>query len=136
MSLLPEQIIPETVPLGEMLPDGKVKIAHNWWLLFYNLWLNVLGGGSGQASSVETVKVGTSPFTYVATGGGAVLITGGTVSKIQISRGSVVTTLPKICGYFPLRTNDQITVIYAHGSGIGVNNPILPVAPSMQFWPQ
>lgn len=56
MSLLPEQILPETVPLGKVLPNGDVKIDHNWFLLIYNICLQVLGAGQAggfPASAVE-----------------------------------------------------------------------------------
>lgn len=43
MSLLPQQILPQTIPIGRALPDGTVQIDHNWWLLLYNLCAQVLG---------------------------------------------------------------------------------------------
>lgn len=47
MSLLPQQIIPPTEPLGQVNASGQVIISTNWWLLLYNLWLNTLGTGAG-----------------------------------------------------------------------------------------
>lgn len=46
MSLLPQQIPPETVPIGAVQPNGSVRLEHNWWLFLYNLFLNVLGNGA------------------------------------------------------------------------------------------
>jgi hypothetical protein len=47
MSLLPGRIIPETVAFGTVDTEGKVRIDHNWWLLLYNLCIQVLGTGNG-----------------------------------------------------------------------------------------
>lgn len=47
MSLLPGQILPPSTPLGTVTPGGTVLIEQNWWLLFFNLCLQVLGNGSG-----------------------------------------------------------------------------------------
>lgn len=47
MSLLPGQILPATEPLGRVTPDGMVTIEKNWWLLLYNVCLQILGTGNG-----------------------------------------------------------------------------------------
>jgi hypothetical protein len=47
MSLLPGQILPATEPLGRVTPDGLVIIDKNWWLLLYNVCLQILGTGNG-----------------------------------------------------------------------------------------
>ena len=54
MALLPMQILPETLPIGTVQPDGKVQIDHNWWLLWYNLCAQVLGGTQGLPASALT----------------------------------------------------------------------------------
>lgn len=52
MSLLPGQILPPEIPIGQADEDGRVTIDHNWWLLLYNLCLQVLGiNGAGLPSS-------------------------------------------------------------------------------------
>jgi len=40
MSLLPSQILPQTVPIGHVDDRGKVIIDKQWWLLIYNIMLN------------------------------------------------------------------------------------------------
>lgn len=47
MSLLPGQILPQTVPFGTASKDGTVIITKDWWLLLYHLVLNSLGTGQG-----------------------------------------------------------------------------------------
>ena len=46
MSLLPQTIPPPSTPLGKVLPDGKLVVEQNWWLFWYNLSQQVLGGGT------------------------------------------------------------------------------------------
>lgn len=46
MSLLPGQILPPDIPLGQANSEGAVQISHDWWLLFYNISLQVLGVNS------------------------------------------------------------------------------------------
>lgn len=47
MSLLPGQMLPQTEPIGKVNADGTVTMETNYWLLFYNLCIQVLGTGSG-----------------------------------------------------------------------------------------
>jgi hypothetical protein len=42
-SLLPSTILPYTEPIGQVMQDGSVQIDKNWWLLIYNLCINILG---------------------------------------------------------------------------------------------
>lgn len=41
-SLLPQQIPPQTVPVGKAGPDGRLLMDVNWYLFFYNLANEVL----------------------------------------------------------------------------------------------
>lgn len=54
MSLLPTQILPPSAPIGRVNEQGEVIADKNFWLLLYNLCLNVLGTGTGlPASALE-----------------------------------------------------------------------------------
>ena len=53
MSLLPGQIIPQSVPLGRVDGRGQVQIDQNWYLFLYNLANQVLAGQQ-QTGSVPT----------------------------------------------------------------------------------
>lgn len=182
MALLPSQIIPETVPIGRVGPDGKVRLEHNWYLLIYNLWLNVLGAGSAQglpsdalqdlasadtdaidadaialrrpvanlaeqamqpedvvtspddlpdiaralllaqddlledpvplAQPVAAVVVGASPFTFVAPAAGHLLVVGGVVSAISLTRQGTATALGLTSGFIPVSRYDSVKVTY------------------------
>lgn len=46
MSLLPQRIIPQTIPFGTVNEDGTVTIEQNWWLFLYALAEQILGPGS------------------------------------------------------------------------------------------
>lgn len=52
MSLLPEQILPQTVPIGTAQPGGQVIMDPNWWLFFYNLGQEVLGVNGSTPTGV------------------------------------------------------------------------------------
>jgi hypothetical protein len=51
MSLLPNQIIPQTVPFGRVSEDGLVIIQENWWLLIYQLCEQVPANGQGATTA-------------------------------------------------------------------------------------
>jgi hypothetical protein len=58
MALLPEQMLPQTVPLGTVFMNGEivqgmsVTLEKNWWLLFFNLCQEVLGNGNATISEI------------------------------------------------------------------------------------
>lgn len=54
MSLLPQQIIPQTTPLGRVQQDGSILIDHNWWLLLYNICQSL---GIGQLDPAALVAL-------------------------------------------------------------------------------
>lgn len=47
MSLLPGQILPYDIPIGQADETGRVTVNHDWWLFWYNLGLQVLGTQGG-----------------------------------------------------------------------------------------
>lgn len=51
MALLPNTILPPNTPFGTVDNNGKVIIEHNWWLLIYNLCLQILGTGTSGLPS-------------------------------------------------------------------------------------
>lgn len=50
-SLLPNQIPSESVDV--ITQNDPKKMAHNWWLFFYNLSQQVLGSGSGTTAAYQ-----------------------------------------------------------------------------------
>ena len=51
MSLLPGQILPESVPFGRVDKRGQLLVDHNWYLFLYNLSLQVLSATNASGSS-------------------------------------------------------------------------------------
>ncbi len=58
MSLLPGQILPQSVPFGRADTKGQLYIDHNWYLFLYNLSLQVLSGmGSVPTSQADLIDM-------------------------------------------------------------------------------
>ena len=57
MSLLPGQIIPQSVPLGKVNADGTVTIEKDWWLLIYNLIINSVGTNLPVSALIELAEL-------------------------------------------------------------------------------
>ena len=55
MSLLPQQMLPPNVPLGQVNENGMVIPTENYWLFFYNLWLNTIATGL-PADAIESLE--------------------------------------------------------------------------------
>lgn len=182
MSLLPGQILPYDVPIGQADEKGKVTVSHDWWLFWYNVSLQVLGtndaglpssaiqelasldvdaveadaamlrrpisnlqvcahdltdrvlstsdlpdlyralllaqdallpGPAARAQPIQVVTVGASPFSYTAAFDGTVVVTGGTVSAISLTRQGTSVATGITTGLFPLSRLDIIQVTYS-----------------------
>lgn len=92
------------------------NIAQAWWR-----WIQAIQLGTPPGAEVP-ITVGVSPFTYTASQGGFVILTGGTVSAVHFFRTASYTT-GQTSGLFPLSNGDQLIVSY---SGL----------PTMTFIPQ
>jgi hypothetical protein len=67
---------------------------------------------SPRSQPVTVVSVGTSVFTYTAPFAGQVVITGGTVSLIQIVRQAATVATGLTAGIFPVSRLDQIQITH------------------------
>ena len=75
-------------------------------------------------ADVQNVIPGTSPWTYTTQQKGFVIVTGGTVSLIQFSRGTGTNyATGQTSGLFPLSAGDSLVINYT-------------VAPTVTFVPQ
>lgn len=54
MSLLPQVILRQDIPIGKVDKDGNVIIEKNWWLLLYNLCANVIGTGGSSTTGLPS----------------------------------------------------------------------------------
>lgn len=68
------------------------------------------------------IVVGASPYTYAAPQNGVVVVSGGTVSLIQLGRSGIFLDTGLLTGVIPVSAGDQVKVTYA-------------VAPTLSFLP-
>jgi hypothetical protein len=89
---------------------------------WYTFWLGLL---QGQPTGPPAAIVpGVSPYSYVAAIGGSVIVTGGTVSKVEVSRDGVTfIATGQTSGMFALSMGDTLRVTYS-------------VVPTMHFMPK
>lgn len=64
-------------------------------------------------AAITAVTVAASPFSYTASQGGNLVVTGGTVSNIQISRGTSVISTGQTAGLIPLAQGDIAIITYS-----------------------
>lgn len=99
--------MPLTVAIGPGPPD---KAQKDWYLFFVSVYNAVT---QGLPQSEVALTVGASPFTYQALIKGQVIISGGTVSAIAISRDGVTFySTGQTAGTFQLCTGDRIRVTH------------------------
>ncbi len=78
----------------------------------------------GHVQAIANVAPGASPYTYTASAAGSVVITGGTVSAIQLKRGSTTITVAAASpAVVPVSAGDQVITTYS-------------AAPTMSFVPR
>jgi hypothetical protein len=105
-----------TAPTYDLpLTDGKNTHAA-WYRWFQNVDLGI------PPSSEIPIALGASPFIYSPKMKGGVIVSGGTVSNILISRSGTFYSTGVTGGLFNLAANDQLKVVYS-------------VAPQMVFLP-
>lgn len=88
----------------------------------------IIGGANsaawGHVVPIAAVTPGASPYTYTAAAAGSVVITGGTVSNIQLKRGATTITIATATGaVVPVSAGDQVITTYS-------------AAPTMNFVPR
>lgn len=78
----------------------------------YYRWFQDLDVGS-PPSSETPVTVGASPFTYSPKVKGNLIVSGGTVTNVLISRSGTFYSTGATQGLFNLAANDQIQIVYS-----------------------
>lgn len=73
-----------------------------------------------HTAPLQSVALGASPYSYVAPANGAVVVQGGTVSLLELGRGTFV-SVGVLAGVVPVVAGDVVRVTYA-------------VAPTMTFF--
>lgn len=88
----------------------------------------IIGGQNsaawGHVGAIAAITPGASPYTYTAAAAGSVVVTGGTVSNIQLKRGSTTIAIASASpGVVPVSAGDQVITTYS-------------AAPTMNFVPR
>jgi len=99
-----------------LLVDDDKRVTRDWYRFLLNLF-ELTGGGKHSATLTlpTPIVVGTSPFTYTNTSGGPleVVISGGGVSKLQLSRDNTLFyDTGSYYGMFTLAAGDELRVTY------------------------
>jgi len=85
-------------------------------------WYRFWASFNSAPGAAQTVAVGASPFSYTANANGVLIVSGGMVSAIAVTRGRVTVSAGVIAGAIPVSTGDLIKVTYS-------------VLPTMTFLP-
>lgn len=86
----------------------KGIISRVWYFFLSSLWKGT------PPSSESGVKVGVSPFGYIAPQRGFAIVQGGSVSLVQFSRDGMTNyTTGQTSGCFPLSQGDELLVTYS-----------------------
>ena len=87
---------------------------------------DVIGGSWADANTagaaISTLTVGASPYAYTASVRGEVIISGGTVTAVTLTRSGTTVTMPMLSGAYSMMAGDVLTVTYT-------------AAPTMTFVP-
>lgn len=87
------------------LLTGK-QITRSWFR-----WFQDEDNGLPKGAEI-TVSVGGSPFVFTAPSAGYIILRGGTVSAVELTRTVTILT-GQTAGFFPLSQGDQLTVTYS-----------------------
>lgn len=98
-------------PLQTAAKGPRLSPTTRGWFSF---WAGLFTGQPTGPAAV--IKVGSSPFTYVAPLGGAVIVQGGTTTQIQFSRdGNNFFVTGVTAGMLPVSQGDQLVITYSVG---------------------
>lgn len=76
-------------------------------------WMGYLQQFTTAPPAFNTIDVGVSPFEYEAREPGNIIITGGTVTDVLLTRGQETLDLGAFVTIIPVAINDIITITYS-----------------------
>ena len=94
--------------------DGYILPGSGWHRFFVSL--------SQSPQAAQAPAVGVSPYSFAVPANGSFVVSGGTVSLIQLTRGRATVGLGVTSGIFPASTGDTFKITYT-------------VAPTVTFLP-
>lgn len=89
-----------TIPIS----DQNGVIGTPWYRFFDSL--------DPSGLDLIDINLGASPFSYIAQNSGALIINGGTISSLVLTRKGKSVTLPSLTS-IPMGTNDTIVITYS-----------------------
>jgi hypothetical protein len=108
----------QVVPTFEQELTKQGKTTTPWYRFFQGLYRGI------PPSAEVKVTLTQSPFTYTTNQRGFLIIAGGTVSLVQLSRGGITNYATGVTsGVFPLSAGDSAVITYS-------------VKPDVTFFPQ
>lgn len=84
-------------------PDGTAQPA--WYRFFATI--------PNSPQPAASVTPGASPYSYTANSAGTLVISGGTVSSVQVTRGRTTIGAGMISGMFPAQQGDVFIITYS-----------------------
>lgn len=101
-------MIRNEIPINGTL-SPPVIVGKDWFRFFANLFTTVTAGSRDAVNPFT----GASPLTYTAIARGQAIVSGGTVSAIELSRdGETFYSTGLTAGLFPMSAQDQLRVTY------------------------
>jgi hypothetical protein len=91
-------------------------------VLINQVWQRFFNSAFGQAGAGAAVTLTGTPFPFLAGGSGNLLVVGGTVSDITLTRGTTAIPTGLTAGFIPVANGDTVTITYS-------------VAPTVTFIP-
>lgn len=77
-------------------------------------WLQFFAALVGLPQAIEVLDLsGGSPFSFTASAPGHVLVQGGTVTGINLTRGRVIVALTELEGWIPVGRGDIVDITFA-----------------------
>ena len=108
------QVFPALPSAQAPIADASGRITPAWHRALDGL---LVGPQPAQAKTVPA-----SPYTVTASARGSLIVSGGTVSSITLTRGRVTVNLGVVAGMFPASLGDAFVITYT-------------VAPTVTFLP-
>ena len=82
-----------------------------WYQFITALW-NRSGGGPGRGGAVKVVPVTTSPTAFTAPQDGTVVVAGGGVISITLTRGAAAVKIGQFYAPLPVLSGDKVEIAF------------------------
>ncbi len=93
------------------LPSPNAAVL-NQDSVFTSIWYRFFAQFVSKPPAPDAQTLGGSPFSYTASSNGWLVVKGGTVSKIEVTRGQDVIDMGVTAGPIPLAVGDVCAVTY------------------------